>query len=366
MPVSLLLRCSVALTALAFAGAVLAQPGMMGRGGAPKTFIAGSGPDDLWDVTTKMEMPGMPMAMPPQTNQICIKKGKNTGEESIPKQDNCRVTEMKTVGNKTTFAMECTGDEPMSMRGETTATGTSFDSRMSMKGTRRGNSMDMTMTSSGRRVGACTDQTDKVIAAGKSDYEAQIAKICNEATDKFQFEVFSGQQVCSTRKKAFCDKMGGLAGGMQDRAGFRAVVSKPGVAPVRGSFEFCGLDLVATAKPACASAVGAKDWAFVGNGVCDAEVRAQGPTYCKGRDYYLVDRSLTSLCNRYAALTRGGGAATAGAGGGASGAATAGASGGSSGAPGKSAQTVQPPPPEPPKPDPVKQGVDAVRRLLPF
>src|SRR6186997_1139972 len=106
-------------------------------------FLAGSGPDDLWEIATKAEMSGM--SMPAQTSQVCIRKGRNVGEASVPKQDNCKVTEMKTTGNKTTFAMECTGQEPMSMRGETTTTPTTFDTRMSMKGTKKGSDVDMTM-----------------------------------------------------------------------------------------------------------------------------------------------------------------------------------------------------------------------------
>jgi len=38
----------------------------------PKTFIAGSGPDDLWEIATKSEMSGM--SIPGQTSQVCIKK----------------------------------------------------------------------------------------------------------------------------------------------------------------------------------------------------------------------------------------------------------------------------------------------------
>src|SRR6185312_16579924 len=98
--------------------------------------------DDMWEVTSKTEMSGM--SLPGQTNQICIKKGRNVGEGAVPKQDNCKVTEMQTSGNKTTFAMECQGEEPMSIRGETSATPTSFDTRMSMKGTRKGSDLQMT------------------------------------------------------------------------------------------------------------------------------------------------------------------------------------------------------------------------------
>jgi hypothetical protein len=44
----------------------------------------GQGQDELWEVTTKMEMAGMPMAMPPQTQQIC--QPKRTGQD----EERCR------------------------------------------------------------------------------------------------------------------------------------------------------------------------------------------------------------------------------------------------------------------------------------
>lgn len=37
-------------------------------------FIAGSGPDELWEVTTRAEVVGMPMQMPAQTSQMCLRK----------------------------------------------------------------------------------------------------------------------------------------------------------------------------------------------------------------------------------------------------------------------------------------------------
>jgi hypothetical protein len=257
---------------------------------------------------------------------------------------------MKTVGNKTIFAMECQGEEPMSMRGETTATPTSFDTRMSMKGTRKGSDLDMTMTSTGRRMGACTDQTEQFVAGAKAQGQAELAKVCGEASDRFQYQMFAQGQVCEGQRKTFCDRIAGLAPGMMKPAAFRAAVEKPGIDNVRGSFDACAStsprhDFNATAKAACGEAVGTRDWAFLGIGACDTEVMEQAPGKCTGRDYYTVDRSLVPLCNRYAMLSRGRGAQAPGA------------------APTQAAQTPQA---EPPKPDPVKQGVDAVRKLLPF
>ena len=336
LPIHLLAACAFVLASTPGIAQMMKQ--------APKTFIAGSGPDDLWEVSSKTEMSGM--SMPGQTNQICVKKGRNVGEESVPKQDNCKVTEMKTSGNKTTFAMECQGEEPMSVRGETSATPTSFDSRVAMKGTRKGSDMQMTMTSSGRRIGACTDQTEQAVAGMKAQGQAEIAKVCGDAADKFQYQLFAQGQMCEGNRKPFCDKIAGAAPGMMKAAGFRSVVATPGVDSVRGGFDVCRsagarLDFDATAKAACTDAVGTRDWAFLGIGACDAEVMEQAPSKCVGRDYYTVDKSLVPMCNRYAMLTRG------------------------RAAPPGSAP-AQPAQAEAPKQDAMKQGVDAVRKLLPF
>jgi hypothetical protein len=344
--------CALAACTLALASSTaLAQ--MTGQG--PRTFVAGSGPDDMWEVTTKTEMAGM--SMPGQTQQICIRKGRNVGEASVPRQDDCKVTEMKTSGNKTTFAMECQGQEPMTIRGETSATPSSFDSRMSMKGTKKGSDLEMTMASSGRKIGACTDQSEQVVANAKAQGQAEIAKVCADASDKFHYQFFAQGQLCEGHRKQFCDRITGLAPGMMKSAGFRAAVEKPGMDAVRGSFDACAagsqrLDFDATARAACGDAVATRDWGFLGIGVCDAQVMEVAPSQCTGRDYYKVDRSLVPLCNRYAMLSRGRGGQPM-----------------QAVQPVQSGQPMQPAQPaqaEAQKPDAVKQGIDAVRKLLPF
>ena len=50
---------AVATVALLCSGTALAQ--------APQMYRAGPGPDELWDVTVRMEMVGMPMQMPATT-----------------------------------------------------------------------------------------------------------------------------------------------------------------------------------------------------------------------------------------------------------------------------------------------------------
>jgi len=50
--------------------------GMVALGllGSFQAMAAGS--DELWAVTSKMDMQGMPMDMPGQTSNVCLKKGK--------------------------------------------------------------------------------------------------------------------------------------------------------------------------------------------------------------------------------------------------------------------------------------------------
>ena len=112
------------------------------------------GADHLWEVTTKMEMPGMPMAMPAQVRRVCVARS-HKDEDLIPRGDNCRVLDSKRAGNKLACTMACTGDEPMNVTGELTYAADSYEGRMRMKSP-RDPSMEMTQTFAGKRVGACT------------------------------------------------------------------------------------------------------------------------------------------------------------------------------------------------------------------
>ena len=294
MPVSLLLRSSVALAALAVA---VRRP-RPADGHGPRR------PEDLH----RRKRPGRPVGRHHEDGDArhadgdagadaarsASRRAATRPRTTIPKQDNCRVTDMKTVGNKVTFTMECTGEEPMSMRGEITSTPTSYDGRMSMKGTRKGENMDMThdVLRAGASAPAPT-RPSRSSRRGKSQDEAQIAQGLHRGHRQVLVRQSSARaQVCATRKKAFCDKMGGHRRHDARTRGLpRRGRRNPASPPVRGLVR--GLRRSTWSrprKPACGKAVGSKDWAFVGNGVCDAEVRAQGPTYCKGRDYYLVDR----------------------------------------------------------------------------
>ena len=117
---------------------------------------AAQGTDEQWEITMKMEMPGMPMAMPPQVSKVCVAKGAND-ENFVPRQQGeCKTVDSKRVGSKYMFKMVCDGKNKMTANGEITFKDGAYDVRMAMAGTMEGQPMNMNQTYTGRRVGTCT------------------------------------------------------------------------------------------------------------------------------------------------------------------------------------------------------------------
>ena len=114
------------------------------------------GKDDLWEVSTKMEMPGMPMAMPAQTNRFCVGKNRKD-EEFVPKQGDCRMIESKRVGNKFSYKMDCSGNYSAIVDGAITFGNNAYDGQMRMAMKNTNDTMVMTFT--GKRVADCTAAT---------------------------------------------------------------------------------------------------------------------------------------------------------------------------------------------------------------
>ena len=111
------------------------------------------GKDDLWEIASKMEMPGMPMALPGQMSRVCV--GKNRKDEDlVPKQGDCRMVDSKRVGNKFTYTMDCAGSDPSTVAGEITFGNNAYDGKMHMTMKQTKETMDMTFA--GKRVGDCT------------------------------------------------------------------------------------------------------------------------------------------------------------------------------------------------------------------
>lgn len=116
--------------------------------------FAGSGPnmkDGLWEITTKVEMPGMPMQIPAITHTQCITKENAVPNSSQPNQK-CKIIENHINGDTVTWRMECdTPEGKAKAAGKITYTGDIFKGtiKMNMQG------MEMLQQLSGHRVGEC-------------------------------------------------------------------------------------------------------------------------------------------------------------------------------------------------------------------
>ncbi len=118
-------------------------------------FASAQGSDDQYDVKMKMEMAGMPMAMPPVSQRLCVKKGANDGD-FVPRQENCRVSDTTRTGSRLTFKIACAGSNPMTGTGDFTFGADSYNGKIRLKGKMEGQDVDMTQSIAARRVGGCT------------------------------------------------------------------------------------------------------------------------------------------------------------------------------------------------------------------
>ena len=118
--------------------------------------FAGSVPnmqEGEWEITTKMEMPGLPMNMPPTTHTQCLTKKDLVPQSSQPGQE-CKITQTKLTGDTVTWTMECRGPGgDMEGTGKVTYKGNSFKGTIKM--TIAQSNMEMTMHMSGHRIGDC-------------------------------------------------------------------------------------------------------------------------------------------------------------------------------------------------------------------
>jgi hypothetical protein len=115
-------------------------------------------PGEYWEITTKMDMPGMPMAMPATTVKVCIPKG----AERDPKYTagkGCVISDLKTSGNKTSWSMRCDQEgQIMTGTGEMTGTPDNSQGKMHLVGSGK-QAFEMNQTYASKRLGgSCNTQ----------------------------------------------------------------------------------------------------------------------------------------------------------------------------------------------------------------
>jgi hypothetical protein len=105
----------------------------------------------------QMEMPGMPMKMPPMKTARCVTQQEidspNRGLPSGPQKNpnDCKITDYKQSGNSVSWNVACSGQQPMTGSGELKFNGDAYDGIMKMIM----NQQQMTMKLAGKRLGDC-------------------------------------------------------------------------------------------------------------------------------------------------------------------------------------------------------------------
>lgn len=107
--------------------------------------------EGLWEITVQMEMPGMPMKMPPQTFTHCLTKKDMVPQKAEPGQE-CKVIKYDVKGDTVSWVMECKTPEGIAVSsGRVTYKGNSFDGVTKVKHA----GMEMTQNMKGRWLGQC-------------------------------------------------------------------------------------------------------------------------------------------------------------------------------------------------------------------
>lgn len=124
----------------------------------PISFV-GADPDiqeGRWEITTKTEMPGMPVTIPPIKHTQCLTKNDLVPQKPEKGQE-CKITQTKIDGNTVTWVIQCsTQKSVMKGTGKITYKGGSLDGiiNMTLNDPNQGK-MNMINHISGRRIGDC-------------------------------------------------------------------------------------------------------------------------------------------------------------------------------------------------------------------
>jgi rare lipoprotein A (peptidoglycan hydrolase) len=110
--------------------------------------------EGMWEITSKIEMSGIPVQIPDTTISQCISKEKIIPKTNKKVNEHCTVSEQKIEGNTVTWKMKCAGK--MESQGSITYHGDTFEGLITSQ-TEIPNMGMMTMTiqMTGKRTGEC-------------------------------------------------------------------------------------------------------------------------------------------------------------------------------------------------------------------
>ncbi|MEW6428798.1 MAG: DUF3617 family protein [Thermodesulfobacteriota bacterium] len=246
--------------------------GVLGTGSAL------AAPGQYWEITSRVEMAGMPFAMPETTSRICIPAGGENDPRTTAKgDDNCEMTDVVTAGNTTRWKMRCDNNgDIMTGEGEMVSSGDSYRGTTRLTGTMEGQPVEMTQSYSGRKTGgACDSEALPPAAAQARRQMEQSCDLANYTGDQLVYaaDLFLGGQeaMCADRRPQYCEALRGKTPVSKEI--YTALVRFDGGRGAENRVAvLCNVD-TETARQALCAASATSDYAFL-EGNCPAEAKA--------------------------------------------------------------------------------------------
>ncbi len=116
---------------------------------ATLSFAAPNMEDGLWEITSTVDMPGMPAKS--FTHNSCLTKEKAVPQTS---ESGCTLKDVKNLGNTITWTVICREGATVS-KGKVTYAGTTMDGIIETTVKVNGKTMTMKNTIKGKRIGPC-------------------------------------------------------------------------------------------------------------------------------------------------------------------------------------------------------------------
>ena len=285
-----------------FAAVVLALP----------FAVAAQNTGELWEITSQMNIPGMPAGMGGQTSRVCQGDDpeRRAAAEKKDKQE-CKVKDKKQTATRLQVTMVCK-EGTMTIDQQYNAARTEFKGSMKMN-TKDG---DFTVNTTGRKVGECNvqqaakqredqaaamqKQADAAKAQGaaatKQYVDSQI-KQCATALDNMQWREFHFHGQCYKKTDANCKtqldgsnqmspeiakscnaRMAEFCKRYQTQEGFLKAKADETAA------QACGVTTASVKAAQCPAAAKGGSLAFLG-AYCPVEAKPIAQEHCAGRDY---------------------------------------------------------------------------------
>ena len=275
--------------------------------------------DELWEITSQMNMPGLPAGMGAQTSKVC--QDKDPSKHTVQGQnEKCKITDTKKSGTRVTTTVKCP-DSTMVIDNTYNAARTEFKGTMKSSGAQG----DMTVAMSGRKVGSCDAQQarqersaqqakvqgtlDQVAADTKRRNDEQIKQcaVAVETMDSSKLGLYAqcrqnpemckamagtpgGKEVtdsCTARQTEFCKRY-------QTEAGFIRAKAD------RNAAQMCGVSVDQIKASLCPGAAQKESLEFLGR-YCPVEAKPVAQQHCAGRDFTAL-RASRGAGDKYSAF----------------------------------------------------------------